>query len=504
MDEYLLVVLGGLENVAARRVARDLSPDTVNITVLSPDITCDGTGYMVNTKTPEDGKANSAEPNRYHYGVPCCEGQAGCGKLLLRTNANPARVQSLSCVQCVLAFVHATDPGVPVEHLLDIQQSVALDAILRVTEDISIPLLNKSLALWERHMEIVGSDEVKEALKTHGSVLQNSHVSMRASCVRDGKHSFKSVDASPVLAGVLLKKFPWRVQMIRANLEIVAIILHGHVCIGLVLTPNVTFKNSTLPTEFQQKSDQGASYRLRPSTTQLLLSLATEFSKGNSLGIVVDPCAGENTIPDEAIAMHPKRFTSLAIGGEIDSSVHSRVAKGQKHWRRGQDLQCTKAEYMQWNACRLPLRSNCADCVISDLPFGLHCLNSREVAKIYPRIVKEASRILVLGGILILMTALNGPKLLCSAINSMDGWYLISNHATDKLSINVGGIRGALVMARWRGIDVIKDLRPFPVPQAESKRQKKMAAKQKYKELIRNKGIEKTTMESSKSSDKSF
>lgn len=104
--------------------------------------------------------------------------------------------------------------------------------------------------------------------------------------------------------------------------------------------------------------------------TPLLSSFSLpKLTLPGSLGVVVDGCAGRGTIPLAAAA----GSAGYGIAGEYDADsarLLERVFARQR---------AATADGLQWDARALPLRDGVADSYVTDLPFGLKCLSTKQM-----------------------------------------------------------------------------------------------------------------------------
>lgn len=171
--------------------------------------------------------------------------------------------------------------------------------------------------------------------------------------------------------------------------------------------------------------------------TPLLSSFSLpKLTLPGSLGVVVDGCAGRGTIPLAAAA----GSAGYGIAGEYDADsarLLERVFARQR---------AATADGLQWDARALPLRDGVADSYVTDLPFGLKCLSTKQIERLYAPIISEAARVLVPGlGILVALTSQRGPMLLKRAL-ATGPWALAG--FPPALHVNIGGLRCELVVAR--------------------------------------------------------
>lgn len=253
-DKYIVLVLAGMEHFIAAEYRNRLQKmcDFVRVTVCSPR-------YLIDTNAKEikDDGTKSA------FGMPCGYGHAAVGKLIVETTATPQDVRAVPYAQALFAFLYAPmndtyKGGVDISdgpfgaqrfYLQDDKdtQLLGLKALLR-EPNVTAATWTRAVQLWRRCMSIWGNIDTKQRLKTdmegrHSLCGQSEAASIgteakmkvtyRASCVRDGPHSFKSIDALNLLGGAVKAFNPdWIVNLNKPDAEAVAIINREHVIFG--------------------------------------------------------------------------------------------------------------------------------------------------------------------------------------------------------------------------------------------------------------------------------
>lgn len=461
-------------------------------------------------------------------------------------------------------------------------KTAGLEAIAAVVGGVPRSEWSSALRLWYAHMQLCGRESTRALLAAaeagpavEGSssglleipdhdvffekvIGTNANLAMRASVIRQGKHDYNQMDIMPVLGSAVVQGFPWQFNMKEPDIEVVAIVMHHHVVLGIVLDPANYFGGSGIAREsvLGGQDFDGADVALRPSTSYMLLQVArlaagadgsrcsssisgkmpssndsnadavpgvgstdkplAAASDGGgpplnvaaggvrndtaqmppaapaaatsatsastaaaaagstappqiilplqpasgSLGVVVDGCAGRGTIPLEAAIGHQ----GFGIAGEYDAdsaNLMQRVFSAER---------AKVADAMRWDARALPLRDGVADHYISDLPFGLKCLSSKEIAKLYPGIVQEAARVLVPGiGVLVALTALRGPLLLKRALAAGPWCTAGPLFLAQGVNVNIGGLMCEIVVARRLRASSSSSSSEWPAPGLSAK-----------------------------------
>ncbi|CAN0069756.1 unnamed protein product, partial [Ectocarpus sp. 13 AM-2016] len=415
---YLLLCLGGLQTAVKAEVRRHLeaSRQEGDIYVFEEDF---------------GGAPDQVE------GVH--SGQAGCGKLLVATDAPPETLRSLRCVQGLFALVaHSASLDItksprqaaestgtsapqqmasgeaPAEEPNKTEASLArLESL--VTDS---PRWPAAINVWKRFKvsqarsteaaatgagDVSGTEprdcpalgwpgqEGEDAPRPVGDIDVTS-LKFRASVVRDGQHPFSSVEASPRLGGAVWSvNRGWTVDLKGYDVEVVAFILERGVAVGLALDGDRTKRCShgRVPKEDKGFIETGKRMSsLRPSTAYLMLRMA-EPVVGD---VIVDCMCGVGTIPFLGADWFPG---VCLVGGEIDDSAIDHLRRNAQSLRRSPAGRAGAAGgACAWDAQSLPLRDGSVDAMVVDMPFGQSCGTPRQNAKLYPLVMAEMARVL--------------------------------------------------------------------------------------------------------------
>lgn len=253
-----------------------------------------------------------------------------------------------------------------------------------------------ALALWHRAR---GGAVPVGMGDTHGDAdpARTAQYTFRASCVRDGPHAFKSTDCYAMLADAFLEATdaPCTANLDAPDCEVVAIIMWDHVVVGISLLQSCDkqFRSGKIAGEtIQRGASEGDALALppgdvvlRPSTAMVLLEMATRALPDGapcdprSPLVILDPCSGTGTIASAVTAAVARgSFVGYGIGGEKESVLVA--APGGE------------SDFLRSDARRVPLRAGLIDAVVTDLPFGLRCMNRKGLEKLYTKLVKEVRR----------------------------------------------------------------------------------------------------------------
>jgi tRNA G10 N-methylase Trm11 len=191
-------------------------------------------------------------------------------------------------------------------------------------------------------------------------------IAFRGSCVRDGRHKYKSVDIAGEIGALTVDKFGWDVDLDHFSLEIVCILFENFMVAGLSLadTSRIQFRSRLANEDRSAIADSQYVSTLRPSTAYLMLQLA-QYREGD---VLLDSMCGVGTIPICCAAFTDNRV--FALGGELDSLPVGKAGSNAS-------VRVTNVDISQWDSTRLPLRSKSIDKVLVDMPFGVRCGNHR-------------------------------------------------------------------------------------------------------------------------------
>ena len=298
-------------------------------------------------------------------------------------------------------------------------------------------------------------------------------LAFRASCVRDGPHSFTSVDMSRAVGGAVQTLHGWSPSMRGHELEVVALLTASQLVVGVNVGAG-SFEKMKMATEPRPLMPYAAiDARLRSSTASLMLRLA-RVQPGD---VVLDPMCGIGTVPLEASAT---TGAVLALGGDVDEELvwqasrnarASQLAAAQAAPREPLPLAAAAAAlaeeavrdgltppelpeawhfeqrlyhrlaagggaaFCAWSAAQLPLRTGCCDAVVVDLPFGqTHKIKGGGSRNLYPRATLEIARVLRGGGRFVALTP--ALRVLTDCLETQGELWA----RTEALQVNCGGI----------------------------------------------------------------
>uniref|UniRef100_K3X044 Ribosomal RNA large subunit methyltransferase K/L-like methyltransferase domain-containing protein n=1 Tax=Globisporangium ultimum (strain ATCC 200006 / CBS 805.95 / DAOM BR144) TaxID=431595 RepID=K3X044_GLOUD len=373
---YLLLVMRGMEWLVEKEIRRKLQVTYLEICSVQND------------------------PARKNMNV--MQGEAAVGRILLRTTSTPAEVMKLQSVQATLAFLVQSDAVIT-------DRAAGLEQMAKLVTDAD---WEPALRLWRAHFPSADAAPKKPAF--------------RGSCVRDGRHAYRSMEVAGEIGSAVIDKFGWDVNLVAFDLEIVCILYHNFMITGISLADTSKIKFcSRLANEDRKGVTADVKYisTLRPSTTYLMFQLA-EYKVGE---IFLDSMCGVGTIPIWCAEFADNNL--FALGGELDDLAVSKAGQNAATSVRNTNI-------MQWDATALPLRSQSIDKVIVDMPFGVRCGNHRINNKIYPKLMKELIRVLRDGGRAVILVM--SKKLFLSSFQHLP-FRVAQVH-----EVNIGGLAGGI------------------------------------------------------------
>ncbi|MBZ0294624.1 MAG: methyltransferase domain-containing protein [Anaerolineae bacterium] len=271
-------------------------------------------------------------------------------------------------------------------------------AVIRTADDVFL-----EVAAWEqiRHTrdmlpeftDLSAALELQAAmdhLQTVRPLPQPVSFSVTANFVGKRNYNYHEIKAA-VSTGVLQRYPEWTYadddQDARLNVRV--FIEHEHALVGVRLTETPLHRRS-----YKQQSLEGS---LKPPVAAAMIQLAG-LRAGQTL---LDPFCGSGTILIEAAQQG-----LIAIGGDVNRQALQISQENAVHAQKQLLL-------AQWQAQHLPLADQSAAAVVSNLPWGKQVKVDDSLRTLYHCAYEEMQRVVVSGGVLVLLTTL--PELIPAA-----------------------------------------------------------------------------------------
>lgn len=229
-------------------------------------------------------------------------GECGCGKILVSNIQDYQFIHSVRSVQHWLVYLAESTsvPSKKVEGIEYIQNTVPCGEALI-----------DAVSSWKRCLSESGTARFTEFI----SGSRPAKFCVRA--IRDGEHSYTSLDIAGKIGESVLSKTNWTVDLVNMDFEIIALVLAETLLIGInIPTLSPAFLKSKLPGEIRPPVvPSGLTSGMRPSTAYLLVQLA----KPQPGDILVDAMCGGGAALIEAAYSHG----CIAVGGDVDRELQT-------------------------------------------------------------------------------------------------------------------------------------------------------------------------------------
>ena len=96
---------------------------------------------------------------------------------------------------------------------------------------------------------------------------------------------------------------------------------------------------------------------------------------------------------------------------------------------------------LQWNVCRLPLRTSSVNHIVVDLPFGKKIGNKKENLILYPAALNETARVCMPFGTGVFLT--HHKQAMWKTVQNISWWTLSKTH-----QVNMGGLNVYIFILR--------------------------------------------------------
>ncbi|KAJ8409334.1 hypothetical protein AAFF_G00235320 [Aldrovandia affinis] len=258
----------------------------------------------------------------------------------------------------------------------------------------------------------------------------------RVTCNRAGdKHTFTSNEAARDFGGAVQDFFLWKPDMTKFDVEVLLNIHNNEMVIGIALTEESLHRRNI--THFGPTT-------LRSTLAYGMLRLC----KPQVSDVIIDPMCGTGAIPLEGAIEWQHSFylagdnNDMAVSRTVNNINHihkKRRDKGSTAW--GLPINA-----LQWDLCRLPLRTGSVDIIITDMPFGKRMGSRKKNWDLYPSCLREMARVCRAGtGKAVLLT--QDKKCFAKAVSKMGGlWCKVVT-----VWVNIGGLHAGVYHLKRTG-----------------------------------------------------
>lgn len=206
---------------------------------------------------------------------------------------------------------------------------------------------------------------------------KQDEIKFRATGSRKGKHNFTSMDLGREAGGFIHDRMTtWKANMKDFDIEILVDLKDEQLMAGIALS----------------KEKLSLRNRCELGSTTLNACIAYGLIKIANVkdgDVVLDPMAGVGSIPIECSQVFPN---SICLCSDIKSKDIDKAKVNADKFSKGRVI------LMNADATNLPIRDSSVDIVVSDLPFGKRHGSFKKNRKLYPKMLKEMTRILKSGG----------------------------------------------------------------------------------------------------------
>uniref|UniRef100_A0A3B3C541 THUMP domain containing 3 n=1 Tax=Oryzias melastigma TaxID=30732 RepID=A0A3B3C541_ORYME len=262
-------------------------------------------------------------------------------------------------------------------------------------------------------------------------------VKFRVTCNRAGdKHSFSSNEAARDFGGAVQEFFQWKADMTKFDVEVLLNIHNEEMVVGIALTEESLHRRNIS--------------HFGPTTLRSTLCYGMlRLCKLQASDIILDPMCGTGAIPLEGAIEFNSSFyvagdnNDMAVSRTLNNICHMQKRRAEKGSSPGLPV-----DTVQWDLCRLPVRTGSVDVIITDMPFGKRMGSRKKNWDLYPSCLREMARVCRPGsGKAVLLT--QDKKCFSKAISRMGGlWKKLHT-----VWVNVGGLHaGVYLLKRTAGV----------------------------------------------------
>uniref|UniRef100_A0A672IS46 THUMP domain-containing protein n=1 Tax=Salarias fasciatus TaxID=181472 RepID=A0A672IS46_SALFA len=257
-------------------------------------------------------------------------------------------------------------------------------------------------------------------------------IKFRVTCNRAGdKHSFSSNEAARDFGGAVQEFFQWKADMTKFDIEVLLNIHNEEVVIGIALTEESLHRRNIS--------------HFGPTTLRSTLCYGMlRLCKPQPSDIILDPMCGTGAIPLEGAIEFNSSFyiagdnNDMAVNRTVNNVCHIQKRRADKGSTPGLPI-----DTVQWDLCKLPMRTSSVDIIITDMPFGKRMGSRKKNWDLYPSCLREMARVCRPGsGKAVLLT--QDKKCFSKAISRMGGLW----RKLHTVWVNVGGLHAGVYLLK--------------------------------------------------------
>ncbi|XP_072238317.1 tRNA (guanine(6)-N2)-methyltransferase THUMP3 [Leuresthes tenuis] len=257
-------------------------------------------------------------------------------------------------------------------------------------------------------------------------------IKFRVTCNRAGdKHSFSSNEAARDFGGAVQEFFQWKADMTKFDIEVLLNIHNEEVVIGIALTEESLHRRNIS--------------HFGPTTLRSTLCYGMlRLCKPQASDIILDPMCGTGAIPLEGAIEFNSSFyiagdnNDMAVNRTVNNVCHIQKRRAEKGSTSGLPI-----DTVQWDLCKLPMRTSSVDIIITDMPFGKRMGSRKKNWDLYPSCLREMARVCRPGsGKAVILT--QDKKCFAKAISRMGGLW----RKLHTVWVNVGGLHAGVYLLK--------------------------------------------------------
>lgn len=217
---------------------------------------------------------------------------------------------------------------------------------------------------------------------------------------QQGEMPYRRVDLQDTVEKAIVQRTDFRWRESEDGLEFWVTQMEGDAFVALRVSDE-TMRHRTYKINHIEAS-------LRPTAAAALVLL----TKPKPTDVFLDPMCGAGTTLIER-ALH-SRYTQLLGGDSNPDAVAQALANIGSRYK--------PIEIKQWDARQLPLDEQSVTAVTCNLPFGVQISTPEENRRLYPAVVKELRRVMLIGARAVLLTS--DMRAITRALERTSGMYM--------------------------------------------------------------------------------